>query len=199
MSAHGNGLSGLLDCSPCGFYCLKKAPTAQGFLISKDGSRRLPVSERSCQVVDASMGPSGRTVSVVTPVFNEQECVEPFYQRLRATLEACRLIGYEVIFINDGSTDRTPSILAELAANDPAVKVLTLSRNFGHHPAVFAGLSFSTGDMVVMIDADLQDPPELIPSLLEKLDSGCQLVLARRQGTTESVVLKVLKRGFRTL
>ena len=140
-----------------------------------------------------------RTISVVTPVFNEQECLETFYQRTRAALASCDLDGFEIILVDDGSADRTPAILARLAAEDPSVKVLTLSRNFGHHPAVFAGLAFATGDLIVMIDADLQDPPELIPALIEQCRSGYQLVFGRRQGTAESVVLKVLKRGFRAL
>ena len=81
-----------------------------------------------------------RTVSVVSPIFNEQECLEEFYRRARAALVSCGLEAFELVFVDDGSTDRSPAILRSLAAGDPAVKVLSLSRNFGHHPAVFAGL-----------------------------------------------------------
>lgn len=139
------------------------------------------------------------TLSVVTPVYNEQECVDEFYRRTRDALQRCRLRGWELIFIDDGSADRTPELLAALAARDPAVKVLTLSRNFGHHPAVFAGLEAASGDVVVMVDADLQDPPELIPALLAKRAEGYQLVFGRRKGTRESLLLKLLKRAFRLL
>lgn len=139
------------------------------------------------------------TVSVITPVYNEQECLEEFYRRTRAALEQCAPGRYELIFVDDGSFDRTPQFLEALARRDPAVKVLTLSRNFGHHPAVFAGLEFASGDVIVMVDADLQDPPELIPALLAKRAEGFQLVFARRQGTQESLLMKLLKGGFRAL
>ena len=141
-----------------------------------------------------------RTVSVVSPVFNEQDCLELFYRRTRAVLERCGLEGFELIFVNDGSTDQTAAILERLAAQDPAVKVLTLSRNFGHHPAVFAGLAFADGEVVIPLDADLQDPPELIHTLLvERQRGGYQLVFARRRGDQDSAVLRLLKRGFRAL
>ena len=140
-----------------------------------------------------------RTVSVVSPVFNEQECLEPFYQRTRAALERCALEDFELIFVNDGSTDATPAVLGRLAAQDPAVKILTLSRNLGHHPAVFAGLEFASGDVIVMLDADLQDPPELIPQLIGKRNEGYQLVFGHREGTREAFMLKLLKRLFRAL
>ena len=122
-----------------------------------------------------------------------------FYQRTCAAMASCATASYELIFVDDGSTDRTPMILASLSARDPKVKVLTLSRNFGHHPAVFAGLSFATGDVIVLVDADLQDPPELIPRLLEQLTSGCQLVFGRRTSSRDSLLLQTLKRGFREL
>ena len=140
-----------------------------------------------------------RTISVVTPVFNEQECLEEFYRRICQALVSCELDGYELIFVDDGSTDHTPAILAGFAANDPSVKILRLSRNFGHHPAVFAGLEFASGDVIVMVDADLQDPPELVAQLLQKRNEGYQLVFGRREGTREAVTLKMLKRMFRVL
>ena len=149
---------------------------------------------------DASGTPAPcRTVSVVTPVFNEEECLSEYYRRTRAALDPCGLEGFEIIFVNDGSTDRSPELLRALAAADPAVKVLTLSRNFGHHPAVFAGLEFASGDVVVILDADLQDPPELIPELIAARNRGCQLVLARRRGNQDPAILRFLKRGFRVL
>jgi len=169
---------------------------AAGFAV--DCSRAACGSRYAGIMMCAAAGVSD-TVSVVTPVYNEQECLQEFYQRTRAALDAATPGRYELVFIDDGSTDRTPQLLAELALRDPAVKVLTLSRNFGHHPAVFAGLEFASGDVTVMLDADLQDPPELIPDLLVKRAEGYQLVFGRRRGTRESLPLKLLKRVFRVL
>ena len=142
---------------------------------------------------------SARTVSVVVPVYNEEQTLGPFYQRTRSVLRSCRLEGYELVFVNDGSTDGTAQMLERLAAADPAVKVLTLSRNFGHHPAVFAGLEFASGEAVVILDADLQDPPELITELLAAHAKGCDLVFARRTESQDPLLLRTLKRAFRTL
>ena len=144
-------------------------------------------------------GLAARTLSVVTPVLNEHECVELFYRRTRAALDQCGVDGYEIIFVDDGSTDATPGVLHRLAQQDPAVKILTLSRNFGHHPAVFAGLEFARGDAVVLIDADLQDPPELIPALVAEHRRGHEIVFARRRGQADGWLLRWLKRGFRRL
>ena len=141
-----------------------------------------------------------RTLSVVSPVFNEQECLPDFYGRLTRTMAKCDVADYEIILVDDGSVDRTPAILSELAEADPRVKVLTMSRNFGHHPAVFAGLAFATGNAVVIVDADLQDPPELIPQLLEEYRKGYELVFAqRRMAHGESLLMRTLKRRFRVL
>ena len=141
-----------------------------------------------------------RSVSVVTPILNEQECLEAYYQRTTAVLTTLGLDDYEIIIVDDGSTDRTPALLKQLAATDPHVKVITLSRRFGHHPAVFAGLEFATGDVVVIIDGDLQDPPELIPALLTERDKGYELVFAQRTETHPGgLILRVLKRQFRQM
>ena len=140
-----------------------------------------------------------QTVSIISPIFNEQECLPEFYRRARAALDACAPGASELIFIDDGSTDQSPTLLAKLASQDPSVKVLTLSRNFGHHPAVFAGMSFASGDIIVLIDADLQDPPELIPALVAGCRGGTELVFGRRTSTHESWMLKSLKRSFRWL
>jgi dolichol-phosphate mannosyltransferase len=140
------------------------------------------------------------TVSIVTPVLNEQECLDAFYRRTTAVLAASGLDDYEIVLIDDGSTDRTPAILADLAQADPRVKVITLSRRFGHHPAVFAGLEFASGDTVVIIDGDLQDPPELIPQLVAERDKGYELVFAQRvEAHQGGVILRALKRAFRRL
>lgn len=141
---------------------------------------------------------SAQTLSVVVPVYNEQECLPEFYGRLTAVLKRIRR-PYEIVFVDDGSHDTSGLLLAELAKKDTAVKVLTLSRNFGHHPAVFAGLEFADGDLAVIVDADLQDPPELIPKLVSKYDQGYQLVFARRRSNPEGWFLSALKKVFRGL
>ncbi|MBM4133164.1 MAG: glycosyltransferase family 2 protein [Nitrospira sp.] len=141
-----------------------------------------------------------KTLSIVTPVFNEQECLPEFYRRLTAALANCGLEAYEIILVDDGSLDRTPAILAELVEKDARIKVLTLSRNFGHHPAVFAGLAVAVGEAVVIVDADLQDPPELVPRLLAERNNGYELVFARRRVSEgEPILLRFLKRRFRVL
>ena len=101
-------------------------------------------------------------ISVVAPVFNEIETLPEFHRRVTAALEGRR---YELVLVNDGSSDGTGRLLQELAAQDPAVRPVHLSRNFGHQAAVTAGLEAAQGAAAVTIDADLQDPPEVIPRL----------------------------------
>jgi polyisoprenyl-phosphate glycosyltransferase len=125
-----------------------------------------------------------RLLSVVAPLYEEDALVEAFHARVCAALEG---IPFEMILVDDGSTDRTPQLLAELAARDPRVRVIHLSRNFGHQTALTAGLDHARGDAVAMLDADLQDPPELIPQMLEHWQRGTDVVYAvrrRRDGET---------------
>lgn len=117
-------------------------------------------------------------LSVVAPLYNEEATLGEFHRRLFASLEG---LFVEVILVDDGSTDGTSRILAELAESDPAVRVVTLSRNFGHQAALTAGLDHARGDVAVMLDSDLQDPPELIPSMLEHWRSGSDVVYAVRR------------------
>jgi dolichol-phosphate mannosyltransferase len=111
-------------------------------------------------------------------MYFEEGAARTFYDRV---VEACGDMPLEIVVTNDGSTDRTGEILAEIAAGDPRVKVVTLSRNFGHQAALSAGLDHATGDAVVMIDADLQDPPELIPEMVEAWRNGSDVVYAVRE------------------
>jgi polyisoprenyl-phosphate glycosyltransferase len=125
-----------------------------------------------------------RLLSVVAPLFDEEATVEAFHARVCAALEG---IPFELVLVDDGSRDRTPQLLAELAARDARVRVLELSRNFGHQTALTAGLDHARGDAVVMIDADLQDPPELIPEMLAHWRAGSDVVYAvRRQRAGET-------------
>jgi glycosyltransferase involved in cell wall biosynthesis len=104
-------------------------------------------------------------LSVIVPCFNEEEVIEETYKRLTNVLKENH-INYEILFINDGSIDKTLEILTNIAKNDPKIKIISFSRNFGHQSAVSAGIHHCNGDYAVIIDADLQDPPEVIPELL---------------------------------
>jgi dolichol-phosphate mannosyltransferase len=117
-------------------------------------------------------------VSVVAPVYNEDATIEEFHARVCAALGA---LPFELVLVDDGSTDGTPMKLEALAANDPRVRVVYLSRNFGHQTALTAGLDHACGNAVVMIDADLQDPPELISTMLDHWRAGCDVVYAVRE------------------
>lgn len=119
-------------------------------------------------------------VSVVVPVYNEETCLKTLAERLFA-LQNHGDDRYEYIFVNDGSSDSSLEILRDLAQHNPNLMYISFSRNFGHEAATTAGLDCVRGDAVVVIDADLQDPPELIPELLEKWRQGNQIVYARRR------------------
>ncbi len=117
-------------------------------------------------------------LSVVAPVYNEEETLSEFHSRVSRALED---LPFELVLVDDGSTDGSREILARLAAEDPRVRVVSLSRNFGHQNALTAGLDHAKGSAVVMLDADLQDPPELIPTMLDHWRAGCDVVYAVRQ------------------
>src|SRR5438105_3443715 len=108
-------------------------------------------------------------VSIVIPCFNEEKVLHDAYGRISAVFRNESGMEYELVFVDDGSTDATPAILKELAQADLRVNVIRFSRNFGHQPAVSAGLKHCRGDLAVIIDADLQDPPEIIPAMIEQL------------------------------
>ncbi|HDS6844277.1 TPA: glycosyltransferase family 2 protein [Morganella morganii subsp. morganii] len=118
-------------------------------------------------------------ISLVVPVFNEEEAIPIFYKTVREN-EELKKHEVEIIFINDGSKDSTESIINALAIADILVKPLSFTRNFGKEPALFAGLDHATGDAVIPIDVDLQDPIDVIPILIEKWQEGADVVLAKR-------------------
>ena len=125
-----------------------------------------------------------RLVSVVAPMLNEEQTAGEFYRRVCSALDG---VPFELIVVDDGSSDGTAVMLASLAAGDPRLKVVELSRNFGHQTALTAGLDHASGDAVVMIDSDLQDPPELIPEMLARWREGIDVVYAvrsEREGET---------------
>jgi len=123
-------------------------------------------------------------LSVVAPVYDEEELVEEFIAR---TFAAVAAYDFELVIVNDGSSDRTPELLDRIAASDSRVRVIHLSRNFGHQAALTAGLEHAAGDVVAMIDADLQDPPELIEEMIARWGEGADVVYAvrkQREGET---------------
>ncbi len=118
-------------------------------------------------------------LSIIIPVFNEEPCLEKLYSRL-LQVEKGLDFHFELLFVDDGSTDRSREIIRHLAQQDSRVRYLFLSRNFGHEAATTAGLDHSVGDAAIIIDSDLQDPPELIPELVARWKEGYQIVYARR-------------------
>ena len=119
-------------------------------------------------------------LSIIIPCYNEEPVLRATHERLTSVLRGMSGVDYELIFVNDGSRDRTQEILAELQLFDPRSRVLLLSRNFGHQIAVTAGLAEAAGDAVVIIDADLQDPPEVIPQMLQLWRDGNEVVYGIR-------------------
>jgi dolichol-phosphate mannosyltransferase len=117
-------------------------------------------------------------LSIVAPMYEEEEIVGRFAERVAAALDG---VDYELILVDDGSKDRTAAAMADVAASDARVKVVALSRNFGHQPALTAGLDHARGDAVVMMDGDLQDPPEVIPEMVDRWRQGIDVVYAVRQ------------------
>jgi polyisoprenyl-phosphate glycosyltransferase len=133
-------------------------------------------------------------LSVVAPVCNEEDGLPAFYERIRTALSG---LDFELILVDDGSSDASPLQLEQIAADDPRVKVITLSRNFGHQAALTAGLDHATGNPVVMIDADLQDPPELILTLMDHWRSGSDVVYTVRSARAGESAFKLrTARGF---
>lgn len=120
------------------------------------------------------------TVSVVVPVYNEEATVPTFYERTAAILDRCGM-DWEIVFSLDPSTDRTKEVILDLRDSDQRVKLLEFSRRFGQPAATLAGLAASTGDVVVVIDVDLQDPPELILEMIARWREGFEVVYAQRK------------------
>jgi dolichol-phosphate mannosyltransferase len=132
-------------------------------------------------------------ISVVAPIFNEQENLPELRRRLTAALEQTGE-PWEIVLVNDGSRDRSGEIIRQFNREEPRIKLVDLSRNFGHQPAVTAGLNHAKGDCVVLIDGDLQDPPEVIGEMVKKWREGNLVVLGERTSRSEAGVRGV---GFR--
>ena len=124
-------------------------------------------------------------LSIVIPIFNEEPNIPGLYARLKKTLDA-QAKEYEIVFVDDGSRDRSFELLEEIALKDQSLHVIQLSRNFGQHAAVYAGLGKARGDVIVTLDADLQNPPEEIPKLVAKLEEGYDVVGGVRKQREDS-------------
>src|SRR6185503_17209785 len=132
-------------------------------------------------------------LSIVIPIFNEEEIIPLLKQRLSKALDSLNC-DKEIIIIDDGSQDTTVEKVKEWVLEDPNVTLIELSRNFGHQAAISAGLSEGTGDCLVILDADLQDPPEVISQMLEKWKEGFKIVIAERISRKEGFIRGL---GFR--
>lgn len=128
-------------------------------------------------------------ISLIVPVFNEEEAIPIFYKTVREN-EELQKHTIELLFINDGSSDNTENLIEAFAKSDTNVTAINFSRNFGKEPAMFAGLDYATGDVVIPIDVDLQDPIDVIPELINKYNEGYDVVLAKRSERNTDTFLK---------
>jgi len=138
---------------------------------------------------------SKHSYSVILPVFNEEETIPALYKRLHAVFKEFSE-PYELLFINDGSSDGSARILGELHKKDKRVKLINFSRNFGHQMAVTAGLQYASGSIMIILDADLQDPPEVLPQFIAKIKEGYDVVYAIRTKRKESWVKRFAYYAF---
>ena len=129
-------------------------------------------------------------VSIVLPVFNEEQGIEEFANNLIAELNSAKINEFELIFVNDGSTDNSLEAIKKICSKSEQFGFINLSRNFGHQIAVSAGIDFASGDYVVLLDSDGQDPPSVIPSMLAKMDEGFDVVYAVREKRENESLLK---------
>ena len=142
-----------------------------------------------------------KKISVIIPMYYEEEVAEKCYEKMTEVLQKIANYEYEIICVNDGSQDRTLEILEKIAKKDKKVKIISFSRNFGHQCAVTAGLKEVTGDVAVIIDADLQDPPELIPEMLKCWEDGNEVVYGKRKTRAGESKFKLMtaKMFYKTL
>ena len=137
-----------------------------------------------------------RTISVVVSVYNEEKALEDFFRETSRVLEETGW-DWELIFVNDGSADKSLSVLKGLAAQDKRVKLVSFSRNFGHEAAMIAGMDFSSGEVVVCMDADLQHPPACIPEILKKREEGYEVIsMKKKKNRTAGLIKNITSSGF---
>ena len=133
-----------------------------------------------------------RLLSIVVPIFNEIKVIDAFYERTKKVMESVDSMSHELIFVDDGSTDGSYQKLVDLANLDTNVRIIKLSRNFGHQIAITAGIDHAKGDAVVVIDADLQDPPGVIKDFLEKWEEGYDVIYGIREKREGEGKMKLL-------
>ena len=138
----------------------------------------------------------GKVLSVVVSVYNEEQALPMFYQAAKPVLDGLSW-DYELLFVNDGSRDDSLRILHDLADQDSHVRVVGLSRNFGHEAAMIAGIDYAAGDGIVCMDADLQHPPHCLPTIVEKLDQGCGVItMVRTSNQSAGMVKNITSASF---
>src|ERR1051326_1580732 len=152
-------------------------------LSAINGNANSNLLDRLGKLLASSSESNQVRLSIVLPIYNEEETIHALHQRLSKVLSTIE--SYEIIFVNDGSSDRSAEIITELHAIDSHIKLVNLSRNFGHQAAITAGIDYSHGQAVILMDADLQDPPELIPQMLECWRKGAEVVFAVREKRKE--------------
>ncbi|QOF79248.1 glycosyltransferase family 2 protein [Variovorax sp. 38R] len=135
-------------------------------------------------------------ITVVTPCYNEEDNVEEVYRQVRAVFATIEGVTYEHLFIDNASTDKTPTLLRELAATDSGVKVILNARNFGHIRSPFHGLLQARGDAAILLVADLQDPPELMKEFIERWLQGAKLVVGVKPSADESGLMFAIRRAY---
>jgi len=133
--------------------------------------------------------PDNPLISVIVPVFNEEDSISPFLEKTLSVLENVSL-SFEILFVNDGSTDRSLTRLLEFSKNDKRLRIINFSRNFGKEAALSAGIDHASGDAIIPIDVDLQDPPELIPTMIEHWRSGYDVVYGLRVSRDSDSIMK---------
>lgn len=131
-----------------------------------------------------------KKISIIIPAYNEEEALPPLYERIKKLMDTMEKYEFEILFVNDGSKDSTLQKIKELRQKDEKINYVDLSRNFGQEIAMIAGLDYATGDCVIFMDADLQDPPELIPELVKYWEEGYDDVYARRKSRKGETWLK---------
>lgn len=138
-----------------------------------------------------------KKISLVVSVYNEEKALQRFYDEAVKVAESLLSWSYEIIFVNDGSTDGSLSILEKLAGENVNVRVVDFSRNFGHEAAMIAGIDYATGDAIVCMDADLQHPPKAIPEIIEKMENGYDVVsMIRTKNDGAGIIKKITSKAF---
>lgn len=142
-----------------------------------------------------------KKITLIIPMYFEEKIVNECYNRIKSVLNKIEKYENEIIFINDGSRDKTLELLEEIARKDEKVKIISFSRNFGHQAAVTAGLKEATGDAIIIMDADMQDPPELIPQMIALWEEGNDVIYGKRKKRKGESAFKILsaKMFYKTL